>query len=100
MAAVAQAEDRAASVALEAISGRTINLAVGIVMHQNGLAPGDAENLLRRSARLAGKSPPQLAASVVHSGALPLPENQSKWKLFTSGSKLRPEGGGGPRCRT
>jgi hypothetical protein len=33
MAAVARAEDRAASLALEAISGRSINLATGIVMH-------------------------------------------------------------------
>ena len=70
MAAVARAEDRAASLALEAISGRTINLAIGIVMHQNGLAPDDAEDLLRRSARTAGTSLAQLAASVVRSGAL------------------------------
>ncbi len=70
MAAVARAEDRAASLALEAISGRTINLAVGIVMHQNGLAPNDAEDLLRQSARTAGRSLAQMAASVVHSGAL------------------------------
>jgi hypothetical protein len=39
--AVARAEDQAASLALEAISGRTINLAAGIVMHQCGLAPDD-----------------------------------------------------------
>jgi ANTAR domain len=70
MVAVAVAEDRAASLALEAISGRTINLAVGIVMHQNGLPPDDAENLLRRSARMAGRSLPQVAASVVRSGSL------------------------------
>jgi hypothetical protein len=70
MAAVARAEDRAASLALEVISGRTINLAVGIVMHQNGLAPDAAEDLLRRSARMAAMPLPQLAASVVRSGAL------------------------------
>jgi len=71
MAAVARAEARAASLALEAISGRTINLATGIVMHQRGLAPDDAEDLLRQSARTAGSSLAQVAASVVRSGGLP-----------------------------
>jgi AmiR/NasT family two-component response regulator len=70
MAAVARAEDRSASLALEAISGRTISLATGIVMHQNGLGPDDAEDLLRQSARMTGKSLGQLATSVVHSGVL------------------------------
>jgi ANTAR domain len=70
MAAVARAEDRAASLALEAISGRTINLAMGIVMHQNGLSPDHAEDLLRRSARMAGTGLAQVAASVVRTGAL------------------------------
>ena len=70
MAAVAQAEDRAACLALEAISGRTINLATGIVMRQHGLAPDDAEDLLRQSASVAARSLAQVAASVVHSGAL------------------------------
>jgi ANTAR domain-containing protein len=69
MAAVARAEDRAASLALEAISGRTINLAIGIVMQQNGLQPDDAEDLLRQSARAAGRGLAQMAASVVRSGA-------------------------------
>ena len=67
MVAVARAEDRAASLALEAISGRNINLAIGIVMHQHGLSPDDAEDLLRQSARAAGKGLPQVAASVVRS---------------------------------
>jgi ANTAR domain len=70
MTAVARAEDRAASLALEAISGRTINLAAGIVMHQNGLAPDAAEDLLRQSARMTGRGLAQLAASVVRSGSL------------------------------
>jgi hypothetical protein len=70
MAAVARAEARAASLALEAISGRAINLATGIVMRQTGLAPDDAEELLRQSARTAGSSLAQIAASVVRSGAL------------------------------
>jgi ANTAR domain len=70
MVAVARAEDQAANLALEAISGRTINLATGIVMHQYGLAPDDAEDLLRRSAKMAGKGLAQMAASVVRSGAL------------------------------
>jgi hypothetical protein len=70
MAAVARAENQAASLALEAISGRTINLAVGILMHQNGLHPEAAEDLLRQSAGTAGTGLAQLAASVVRSGAL------------------------------
>jgi hypothetical protein len=70
MVAVARAEDQAASLALEAISGRTINLATGIVMHQYGLAPADAEDLLRQTARIAGTGLAQMAASVVRSGAL------------------------------
>jgi ANTAR domain len=70
MAAVARAEDQAASLALEAISGRTINLAIGILMHQNGLPPDDAEDLLRQSARTTGRGLAQIAASVVRSGAL------------------------------
>jgi hypothetical protein len=70
MAAVAQAEDRAASLALEAISSRTINLATGIVMHQNGLAPDDAEHLLRQSAKMTARGLAQVAAGVVRSGAL------------------------------
>jgi hypothetical protein len=65
MAAVARAEDRAASLALEAICGRTINLAVGIVAHQNDLAPDEAEKQLRQSARDAGRGLLEVAASVV-----------------------------------
>jgi hypothetical protein len=71
MTAVARAEDRAASLAMEAISGRTINLAVGVVMHQNGLGPDDAEDLLWHSASMAGMGLAQMAASVVGSGTLP-----------------------------
>jgi hypothetical protein len=67
--AVARAEDRAASLALEAICGRTVNLATGIVMHQHRLAADDAENMLRRSARIAGRGLAQVAAGVVRSGA-------------------------------
>lgn len=70
MMAVARAEDRAASLALEAISGRAINLATGIVMRQYGLAPDAAEDLLRQSARMAAWSLTQVAAGVVRSGAL------------------------------
>jgi len=66
--AVARAEDRAANLALEAISGRTISLAVGIVMHQNGLPADDAEHLLRQSAGMTGRDLHQAAAGVVRSG--------------------------------
>jgi hypothetical protein len=70
MAAVAQAEDRAANLALQAICGRAISLATGIVMHQNGLAADDAEDLLRQSAG-AGRDLHQVSADVVRSGSLP-----------------------------
>jgi hypothetical protein len=73
MASVARAEDRAASLALEAISGRTISLAIGIVMHQRGLAADDAESLLRRSAEMSGSSLHQVAAIVVRAGSLASP---------------------------
>jgi hypothetical protein len=70
MAAVARAEDRAADLALQAISGRTISLATGIVMRQNGLEANDAEDLLRQSARIIGSGLHQVAAGVVRSGSL------------------------------
>jgi hypothetical protein len=69
-AQVARAEDRAASLALEAVSGRTISLATGIAMHQNRLTADEAEQLLRRSARSAGTGLAQVAAAAVRSGAL------------------------------
>jgi hypothetical protein len=70
MAAVARAEDRAASLAVEAIAGRTVSLATGIVMRQHGLAALEAEDLLRESAAMTGTTLHQVAASVVGSGAL------------------------------
>ena len=70
MAVLARAEDRASSLAVEAISGRTISLAVGIVMHQDRLAADDAEDLLRQAAGMAGRGLHQVAASVVRSGSL------------------------------
>ena len=73
MGAVARAEDQAARLALEAISARTINVATGIVMHQYGLAPQDAEDLLRTSARSAGSTLAQVVASVVCSRELASP---------------------------
>jgi hypothetical protein len=53
---------------LEAISGRTINMAIGIVMHQRALSPEDAEDL--RVGAATGSSPYEAAAYVVRSGAL------------------------------
>jgi hypothetical protein len=70
LAVVAQAEDRAANLALEAISGRAISLATGIVMHQRGLSQDDAEDVLRRAARTAGSSLPALAGTVVRGRSL------------------------------
>jgi ANTAR domain len=70
MAAVTQAEDRAADLALAAISGRTISLATGIVMHQNGIAADAAEDSLRKIASQTGTDLHRVAASVAHSGSL------------------------------
>jgi hypothetical protein len=70
MAAVARAEDRAATLALGSISGRTIGLAVGIVMHQNGLQADDAEHMLRQLAGRTATDLHQVAAGVVRSGSL------------------------------
>jgi hypothetical protein len=70
MAAVARAEDRAANLVLQAISGRTISLATGIVMHQHGLAADAAEALLRQSAGTASRDVYRVAARVVRSGSL------------------------------
>jgi hypothetical protein len=70
MAAVALAEDRAASLALRAISGRTISLATGVVMHQNGLGADDAEDLIRQAAVMSGRCLHQVATGVVRSGSL------------------------------
>jgi len=70
MAAAAQAEDRAANLALEAISRRVISLATGIVMHQRGLSQDDAEDVLRQVAETGVSNLPAVAASVVHRGSL------------------------------
>jgi hypothetical protein len=53
MVAVARAEDQAASLALEAISARTINMATGIVMPPTTLRPssGNRRNQLGRPSR-------------------------------------------------
>lgn len=70
LAAVGRAEDRAASLALESISGRTISLATGIVMHERGLSPDEAEEALRHAAEVTGTALAALAARVVRSGDL------------------------------
>jgi hypothetical protein len=71
LAAVARAEGRAASLALESISGRAISLATGIVMRERGLSADDAEAALRQAAAATGIAVPVLAARVVRSRALP-----------------------------
>jgi hypothetical protein len=89
---VARAEDRAANLALEAISGRTINLATGIVMYQNGLQAADAEHLLRQSAGMTGRDLHQVAASVVRSGSLGAgPQRQTAPDAAARSSSRGPE---------
>jgi hypothetical protein len=70
MAAIGRSDDRAAELALEAISGRTINLAIGIVMHQRALSPEAAEELLKQAEAATGSSLYNVATHVVRSGAL------------------------------
>lgn len=70
MAAVARAEDRAAGLALQAISGRTVTLAIGIVMREHGLAAAEAEDLLRQSAGITGTCLHDVAACVVRNRSL------------------------------
>jgi ANTAR domain len=70
MAALARAEDQAAGLALRAVSARAISIATGIVMHQKGLGPDDAEELLRQCARTDGAALSEVAACVVRSGSL------------------------------
>jgi ANTAR domain len=70
LVAVGRAEDRAASLALESISGRAISLATGIVMHQRGLSPDEAEEVLRQAAMVAGVALSGMAARVVRSRSL------------------------------
>jgi ANTAR domain len=67
LAAVGRAEDRAASLALESISGRAISLATGIVMHERDLSPDEAEEALRHAAAVTGTALGALAARVVRS---------------------------------
>jgi len=83
-AAVARAEEQAASLALRAVSGRAISIATGIVMHQHRLGPDGAEDLLRQCARTAGTSLPEVAADVLRSGSL------DRWFPPSSASGLAP----------
>jgi hypothetical protein len=70
MTAMGRSDDRAAEMALEAISGRTINMAIGIVMHQRSLSPEGAEDVLRRAATATESSLYEVATYVVRAGAL------------------------------
>ena len=70
MAAVGRAENRAASLALQAICGRAISLATGIVMRQEGLSPDGAENRLRQAASKTGSGLPEVAAAVLRARSL------------------------------
>jgi hypothetical protein len=74
-----RAEDRAASLGLQYISGRMVGLATGIVMHQQQLPPDEAEYVLRRAAMAAGTELSSAAASVVRCGLLrDAPEHRSQ----------------------
>jgi hypothetical protein len=69
-AEVARADDRAASLALNALSSRVITLATGIVMHQRRLSEDEAERVLRQAARDSGRAAADVAADILGSGAL------------------------------
>jgi hypothetical protein len=91
MAALAQSDDRAAQVALDAISGRTINLATGIVMHQRTLSQQAAEELLRRAAHATGASLYTVAGQVLRAGSLddPAPVGAARGRVAPP-RRLRP----------
>jgi len=91
MAAVARAEDQAASLALRAVSARAISIATGIVMHQKGLGPDEAEELLRDCATTAGTGLPEVAAGVVRSGSLAAsagPGRRMSWPVHSRDREL------------
>jgi hypothetical protein len=92
MTAIGRSDDRAAVMALEAISGRTINMAIGIVMHQRALSPEDAEGLLRRAGAATGSSLYEMATIVVRAGALadPVPDPAPARKALRPRDRLRP----------
>ena len=69
MAALARADDQAAEVVLAAIAGRTINMAIGIVMRQHALSEGEAEKLLKEAGSSTGSSLYDTATHVVLAGA-------------------------------
>jgi hypothetical protein len=92
-AAVARAEDRAANLALRAITGSTVTLATGIIMHQNRLPADQAESHLRQVARAAGKQTAQMAAEIVHHGGLAGPPPPSPGQVV----HLRQHGSCGSR---
>jgi hypothetical protein len=94
MAAVGRSDDRAAEVALEAISGRTINMAIGIVMHQRALRPEEAEEVLRQAGAATGRSLYEVATYVVRSGVLadPAPDTAPARKAARPRGPLRPVG--------
>jgi hypothetical protein len=73
MAAVARAEELAASLALRAVSGRTISIATGVVVHQHQLGPDEAGELLRACAREQRAGLPEIAAAVVLARSLGRP---------------------------
>jgi hypothetical protein len=65
------AEGRAAGAALSAITSRSINLAIGIGMHQHGETEGLSEDRLRQSAAESGQTLFSAAARAVRRRALP-----------------------------
>jgi ANTAR domain len=69
MAALTRTDDQAAEVVLAAIAGRTINMAIGIVMRQHALSEGEAEKLLREAGSSTGSSLYETATHVVLAGA-------------------------------
>jgi hypothetical protein len=92
MAALARAEDQAASLALRAVSARVISIATGIVMHQKGLGADHAEELLRQYARTDGAALPEVAAGVVLSGSLAAslgPGRRRRGPRLLTGSRTR-----------
>lgn len=67
----AEAETRSAQLALEAMTGKTIGEATGIIMATRHLTKTAAVHLLKVASRQSGRSLHDVALEVVHGGAVP-----------------------------
>jgi hypothetical protein len=85
----AEAETRSAQLALEAMTGRTIGEATGIVMATRHLAKTAAVDLLKVASRQSGRSLHNVALEVVHAGAVAHGPNEPTASLQRDTARAR-----------